>query len=421
MSTSTTHPDSPRLERPLADRKVSGVCAAIARNQRIDVTLVRVVTVVLMAAGGLGFIAYFAGLLLIPSEGATEPLIREGVDGPERNKVIVLGILAGISVLGLGAGPFGILGFDSTPWPLIAILALATATVAVLRRPPAGQPIAAGVQATTMGSDATTAVMDPPVPTGFADPEQPTAVMSHEDPTAVMNPEDPTAVTATEPAAVPRRRGHGAVILGCTLLALAATGGTLAAAGTGVRWDIALCAGVIAVGAIMVAAAPFGGARILAPIGLLLAVLAGTAAAADLHLRGGAGDHLARPAALSVSHDTSYNLAAGRLMVDLRNVSLSPGLTTVRAEVGFGQLVVRIPSGTQVELHAHASAGDMEIFGTDANGLDVDRSRVVNPNTTGPVLRIYAHAGFGQVRVVSSAHPLPKLGDHGTITTGAAR
>lgn len=54
------------LQRPAKGRVLAGVCLAIARQYRLDVTLVRVVMVALTVTGGVGLIAYMAGWLLIP-------------------------------------------------------------------------------------------------------------------------------------------------------------------------------------------------------------------------------------------------------------------------------------------------------------------------------------------------------------------
>jgi phage shock protein PspC (stress-responsive transcriptional regulator) len=59
-----------RLRRPIHDRMVAGVAAAIADYLDVDVTIVRIVIAVLTVAGGAGVAVYIAGWLLIPEEGA---------------------------------------------------------------------------------------------------------------------------------------------------------------------------------------------------------------------------------------------------------------------------------------------------------------------------------------------------------------
>lgn len=356
------------------------MCAALARRQRVDVRLVRVIAVVLVLAGGIGLIAYFAGLMLIPAEGSDEALVREGIDGPERTHVLVLGAAATIAVIGLPDDP---LGFFSGTGRLTVSIAALVAVGVVFFRGERGEALvpAAG-------------------PAGTWDGGEPTAV----------HPGTPGS-----PGPHPHGRRRGVAILGAVLLAFALTGGLLAAIDGDIRWDVALCAGVIAIGGLLVLSAPLGGARILVPFGLLLAFLAGGAAATDLTLEGGVGDHLEHPAVLGAG-TTSYHLAAGRLMVDLRDAELPPGVTTVKADVGFGQLVVRAPQGVPVELEGHASAGEVEVLGSDDDGFDARRT-VALPGDTGEtrILRVEGHTGFGQVRVLSAGHALPRLGDDGVV------
>src|SRR3954447_19044048 len=76
MSASTPISSAPRLERPREGRMIAGVSAGIARHLNVDPTLVRLGFIVAAVAGGFGFAAYLAAFLLIPEEGAEEPLLR---------------------------------------------------------------------------------------------------------------------------------------------------------------------------------------------------------------------------------------------------------------------------------------------------------------------------------------------------------
>jgi phage shock protein C len=57
-----------RLMRPRQDRKIAGVCAALANYFDVDVTLVRVVWLILVIFGGTGLLAYIIGWIVIPEE-----------------------------------------------------------------------------------------------------------------------------------------------------------------------------------------------------------------------------------------------------------------------------------------------------------------------------------------------------------------
>jgi phage shock protein PspC (stress-responsive transcriptional regulator) len=57
------------LYRPAKNRLLAGVCLGVARYYNLDVNIVRVVTVALAIAGGVGILAYVAGWLLMPGVG----------------------------------------------------------------------------------------------------------------------------------------------------------------------------------------------------------------------------------------------------------------------------------------------------------------------------------------------------------------
>jgi phage shock protein PspC (stress-responsive transcriptional regulator) len=55
-----------RLVRPMGGKKVGGVCAGFADYLDIDVTLVRILTLVLAIFTGVGFIAYVVAWIAMP-------------------------------------------------------------------------------------------------------------------------------------------------------------------------------------------------------------------------------------------------------------------------------------------------------------------------------------------------------------------
>lgn len=62
-------PPYPRLSRPREDRKIAGVCAGFARYLGVDVTLVRLIAVVLAICPiGLGIIGYIAAWIVMPND-----------------------------------------------------------------------------------------------------------------------------------------------------------------------------------------------------------------------------------------------------------------------------------------------------------------------------------------------------------------
>jgi phage shock protein C len=56
------------LERAREGRKIAGVCMGFARHLDVDVTLIRLLTLVGSLFTGVGFIAYLIGWIVIPEE-----------------------------------------------------------------------------------------------------------------------------------------------------------------------------------------------------------------------------------------------------------------------------------------------------------------------------------------------------------------
>jgi phage shock protein PspC (stress-responsive transcriptional regulator) len=71
------HPSTPLFVRPREGRMLAGVCAGIAERWNLDVTLVRIVAVVLTLLSGVGLAAYVAAWLLTPSVDGPAPLAAD--------------------------------------------------------------------------------------------------------------------------------------------------------------------------------------------------------------------------------------------------------------------------------------------------------------------------------------------------------
>ena len=55
------------------NKKIAGVCAGLARYFEVDVILVRVLVLAAALATGVGFLAYLAAWMIMPSDYRTEP------------------------------------------------------------------------------------------------------------------------------------------------------------------------------------------------------------------------------------------------------------------------------------------------------------------------------------------------------------
>ena len=108
--------------------------------------------------------------------------------------------------------------------------------------------------------------------------------------------------------------------------------------------------------------------------GTLLAVVTLVTAAAPFEgFQGGVGD---RTFVVNSVDDirSDYNLAMGKLTIDLRQVDDLAAATEVTASVGTGELIVRVPQGTDVSVDARVGAGQLVIFDRVLDGVGVDET-----------------------------------------------
>ena len=62
-----------RLSRPMNDEKIAGVCAGFARYFGVDVTLMRILWIIVALFTGVGFIGYFVAWIAMPKDYAPLP------------------------------------------------------------------------------------------------------------------------------------------------------------------------------------------------------------------------------------------------------------------------------------------------------------------------------------------------------------
>ena len=184
----------------------------------------------------------------------------------------------------------------------------------------------------------------------------------------------------------------------------------LVLAGLGVIWllevsdTVDLATGVwvgivlVAIG-IGVIASPSGGARVLLIVlGLFVALIGGALAATDVEFSGGVGDRTESPTSVD-ELDDPYELGIGRLELDLTELDLDED-TTVRAQIGIGQLVVTVPAARPVSVDAEIGAGDVDVLGEHDDGWNADVQTEADRGV-GPELHLELEAGMGGIRVVS--------------------
>ena len=95
MSTSTQpHLQRPPLRRPYDDRAFAGVAAGLGRRFSVNPAWFRVAFVLLALFGGVGFLLYGLGWILIPDEGSDRSIAEGWVDGFDgSNTSMVIGVV----------------------------------------------------------------------------------------------------------------------------------------------------------------------------------------------------------------------------------------------------------------------------------------------------------------------------------------
>jgi hypothetical protein len=189
---------------------------------------------------------------------------------------------------------------------------------------------------------------------------------------------------------------RGSVALGVVLAALGVI--WLLEVSDTVDLDTGVWVGIVLVGiGLGVVASPPGGARVLLiVIGLFVALIGGTLAATNVEFSGGIGERNESPSSVDELEDP-YELGVGSLKLDLTGLDLDDD-TTVRAQVGIGELVVTVPATRPVSVDAELGVGDIQVLGEEEDGFDSDL-RTERDRGFGPALHLELEGGIGSIRV----------------------
>ena len=207
----------------------------------------------------------------------------------------------------------------------------------------------------------------------------------------------------------PGEGGRGreiAQLLGIAVIAVIAVSGfgvlvAGAAFVTGLGYGLPVAVVIVVIGIALAVLSFRGGARWLLVPALALSIGVGVAAAADLDLEGGVGERDYRPASAAAIPVDGYELGVGRLAVDLRDIDWgAKRALDLDLRVGAGQAVVAVPSEVCVVADAHAGAGDLQVAGQRADGVDVDLVTGEGARAT-PQLRLDADVDLGQITVLN--------------------
>lgn len=425
-----------RPARPRQDRQVGGVATAIARRYDIDPVLVRVGFAV-AALTGIGGLLYLLGWIVLPEEppDPADPIPAR------RPQAMVLAL--GVSVIGGLVTVFsGGLGYLFPTAAVAALLYLlhrgrgdrvlhlgvpigAAGSRAGGMAPPAAGPSMTGSSTTGSATAGPSLVKDPagavttqiPLGTPVAEPEAERTPPSWDPlgaaPFAWDLPE-PSPLIPTGPAE--RKLPVTAVTLGLALLAGGATALLLLILGalTLENLRVVLGVGLSVLGLGLVAGAFVRAGRGLIPLAIIGSMLTWGVLAAPLDRwpgdNGIDGFGELRVAPTNVAAlEPSYDLGAGEIVLDLRELDLSVppagdgSAVPVAVSVGAGEIQVRLPADADVRLNASAGLGEVSFGGRQEGGPDaaivVPQDLGADGVRAGRLLLLELDAGLGEVQV----------------------
>lgn len=346
--------DLGRLRRSRTDRKIAGVAGGLARHLDIDPIIVRVAFVVLAFFGGAGLLVYGACWLLVPDEATGSAPVR--LDQRSRSvALIIVGVLAVLALLGDSWGSYNF------PWPLAVVGAVALVILS-LRGP------------------ATRGEAEPPASYGPAAAPSP-------HPADSRRPHNP--------------RRNGPILFWFTLALVTFSEGVLGTAdlaGAGVPDSAYPALAVGLIGLMLVLGSFLGRAG-----GLILAGLLATVVLTGLTISDRwDGENLRETPTRASAVSGPYRVDAGELVLDLRNVADPGNLDgrTIRVEGGVGHLEVILPARLDARVLAEVNGpGDIDVFGQNSNGIDIDLTRSYDGGDDVPAITIDAELGVGQIEV----------------------
>ena len=361
--------DLARLRRSRHDRKIGGVAAGLARHLDIDPIIPRVLLVVLVFFGGAGILLYAAAWLVVPVEGTEEAVVRLD-DRSRRIALLVVGVVAGLSLLGDSLGGWGL------PWPIV-VAGIVVLIVLMVR---GGEP-----RLHPFLRESWVSPTPPPMPGAPGAPGAPVG--------APVPP--PYAVIKAE-----RRRRRGPVLFWYALALIALGTGVLGSvdiAGADVADSAYPAVALGTCAALLLLGAFWGRAGGLILLGLVSAVAtAGATAAGEVD----AGSTDVRPATAASLADR-YDYAFGEIEVDLTRITDLEELDgrTLELEVDVaGRIAVVVPDGLDVVVLSRLDEGEVTVFG-DRLG-DGEQRTEIDGGTDAPALTIDASVKLGEIEII---------------------
>lgn len=359
-----------QMRRPRDDRRIAGVCAAVADHLGVDPVIIRVIVAVLALTGPIGWLAYGAGWILIPSADKDHSALAHTLNMERHESTLVLVGVIALAIFTAG-WLFNVTFALSSPrfwaWPWLVLAALAWL---IFFRPQKGQS-----SDSSQNIQTNTNPMDRPDNDNSPSVEnQPTAARPK-----ISKQHSPTLLALT---------------LLVTITTLSATWLWSQFLGPVQLSTYCLIALAVVTAGILLGAW-VGDAALLIPIGFILAC----ALAVSLLPRPNIGESQIAPAA-SDEVVSTYSNGVGYLNLDLGGITDPQELVgrTINIKQGVGQIDVRVPAGIDVRVTSRVRIGKSEIFGDSVEGTGLKLTRRSGHNTS-KQLNIHINQSIGEVQV----------------------
>jgi hypothetical protein len=164
----------------------------------------------------------------------------------------------------------------------------------------------------------------------------------------------------------------------------------------GLQWRTVLAGALVAVGIASLASARRGANGGLIATGIVLSVLLlVTSVTGFTGVAVGVGDRQEQPTSM-VEVEDGYELGAGSLHVDLRELEDVEEGATIPISVGMGEVVVRLPEGLGADVEASVGMGEVIVLDRTRGGVGVSVSEEIEGD---PSVTLEVSAGLGKVEV----------------------
>jgi lia operon protein LiaF len=118
------------------------------------------------------------------------------------------------------------------------------------------------------------------------------------------------------------------------------------------------------------------------------------------HRNGAVGDVRIGNHPWTLDGDLTVEHGIGDVKVDLTTAQITEGIHHIRARLGLGDLVIRVPDDVNVDVQCQLGLGDCDVLGTHRSGIAPHVSQSYTVPDSPITLKISAQCGLGDLDIV---------------------